>query len=162
MPVLTLDDRKTLIDSFAVAPEQLATAVKGLPKECWQYKPTPQAWSIHQIVIHIPDSEASGFVKFRKILSEPGCTLSLYDQDAFANSLDYHAQSMDDALELFRLMRRVTTAILRSLEEKFWQNKVIHPETGDYMLDDWLRLYEEHIPNHIKQMKRNYEAWEGR
>jgi hypothetical protein len=28
--------------------------------------------------------------------------------------------------------------------------------------DDWLDIYERHIPEHVDQMRRNYEAWKKR
>lgn len=156
---MTSQERILKIKSFAAAPDLLSNALHELPDKMWTYKPSPQEWSVHEIIIHIPDSEASGFVKFRKIVAEPGCRLSNYDQDAFANTLNYHGQSIDDALELFRLMRKMTTNVINSLPDSVWANEVVHPEQGKYTLDDWLDTYEAHIPLHISQMKRNFEKW---
>jgi hypothetical protein len=28
-------------------------------------------------------------------------------------------------------------------------------------MDDWLDVYERHIPDHVSQMKRNFEVWKN-
>ncbi len=48
---------------------------------------------------------------------------------------------------------------MKSLPEAFWSNTAYHPENGNMTLDDWLDVYERHVPEHIQQMSENYEAW---
>ena len=71
----------------------------------------------------------------------------------------YHEQSTEDALELFRWLRRKSYLLVKSLPEAFWSNTAYHPENGNMTLDDWLDVYERHVPEHIQQMSENYEAW---
>ena len=68
-------------------------------------------------------------------------------------------QSTDDALELFKMLRRNTYYLIKTLPESTWSNTVYHPENGTMTLDDWLDIYERHIPEHLDQMQRVYEAW---
>jgi hypothetical protein len=39
---------------------------------------------------------------------------------------------------------------------------VVHSENGMTTFEQWLKTYEEHVPIHIRQMKRNFEAWKTR
>lgn len=153
--------RQELIELFAAGYDQVRVALKELPEEMWKWKPAPDKWSVHEICIHLPDSEASGFVRLRKILAEPECTVGVYDQEAFADKLDYHGQDMNLALDLFGLMRKSSADILRKLPDDAWSMWVHHPERGTMSLDFWLEVYASHVPGHVKQMKRNLAEWEA-
>lgn len=153
-------NRKERIESYSKAYDKLIDALKEFPKEMWHYKPAPNKWSVHEIIIHITDSEAHSFCRARKFIVEPGSTVMVYDQDAWAIKLDYSQQSTDEALELFKLLRRNTYNVIKNLPEETWNNHITHPENGRMSMDDWLVMYDDHIPVHIRQMKRNLADWQ--
>ena len=156
---MTPAERYTKIAAYGGAPERLMHALKQFPKEMWQYKPAPNRWSIHEIIIHLADSEANSFVRCRCFVAEPGKTIMPYDQDLWASKTGYHRQDADDALELFRLLRKMSFDLIRMLPEQSWQSRIMHPESGEMLFERWLEIYEAHIPKHIEQMRRNYEVW---
>jgi hypothetical protein len=49
--------------------------------------------------------------------------------------------------------------MIRSIPESYWGRVIQHPESGEMTMDRWLQIYEGHIPLHIGQMQRNYDAW---
>jgi len=147
------------IDSYGRAHAELVEALKGFPREMWTFKPSPDRWSIHEIVIHIADSEANSYVRCRRFIAEPGESLMAYDENRWGQVLRYHAQSTEEAVELFRWLRSSSHHLIRSLPESTWSNTAYHPENGTMSLDDWLDVYERHVREHIAQMQSNYEAW---
>jgi uncharacterized damage-inducible protein DinB len=154
-------NRTELIKSFVSGAERLVQAVEVIPKEAYDYKPSPAAWSIREIIIHMPDSEASGFVRCRKIIAQSGVTVDVYDQDAWADKLNYAQADMNDALVLFAQMRRATIALLDNLDESVWtENFVMHPEDGKVNLECWLEMYAVHVDKHLEQIQHNVSAWE--
>jgi len=62
-------------------------------------------------------------------------------------------------LELFKWLRLSSYKLIQTLPESTWANTVYHSENGLMTLDDWLTVYERHIPDHVAQMQLNYEAW---
>ena len=129
----------------------------------WQWKPAPEKWSIHEVLIHIADSEANSFVRCRRFIAEPGSGVYGYNENKWAKNLDYHSQSIEDALELFRLLRKASYDLIKTVSEETWQTATVdHSESGVMSFEQWLKNYEEHIPVHIRQMKRNLEAWKNR
>ncbi len=156
---MTPAERKQKIDSYASATDQLAQALKGFPRQMWQYKPGPDRWSIHEVLLHIVDSEANSYIRCRCFLAEPGKSIMAYDENRWAASLHYHEQSTDEALELFRLLRQMSVRLITSFPEDVWSSKVLHPESGSMTLDDWLITYSNHIPEHIRQMQATWKAW---
>jgi hypothetical protein len=157
---MTSEERRQKIEQYGAGPAQLVEALKEFPREMWQWKPAPDRWSIHEILIHLADSETNAYIRARRLVAEPGKSVMAYDQDVWARELDYHARSTDDALELVRLVRKMTYDMLKTLPDAAWSHIVQHPEHGNYTFDRWLEIYAGHIPGHIAQMKRNFEAWQ--
>jgi len=156
---MTTDGRNRILESYGSAYEQLIAALEELPREMWTFKSSPERWSVHEIIVHIADSEANSFIRCRRFLAEPGSEVMAYDQDKWATALRYHEQSPDDALALFRLLRLTSYNLIKDLPESVWSNTIEHPENGTMTFDDWLHTYERHIPGHVAQMRRNHEEW---
>ena len=46
--------------------------MKQFPKEMWDFKSELNPWSIHNIIVHITDSEANSYIRCRRFIAEPG------------------------------------------------------------------------------------------
>jgi len=158
---MTREERQQKIDSYADGYDIVVEALEGFPAEMWQFKPAPDRWSIHEIVVHLADSEANAYVRCRRFIAEPGNAVMAYDQDAWAARLNYHQQSTEDALELFKWLRHTTFNLIRALPDAVWSNTATHPEHGSMSFERWLEIYEEHPRKHIAQMRQNHEAWKA-
>lgn len=156
---MTHPTRTQKIESYGRAYDLLTESLKQFPTEMWHFRPAPHFWTIHEIIVHIADSEANSFIRCRRFIAEPGQAVLGYDEQGWAIALNYHQQSTADALELFKWLRHNTYQLIRSLPETIWANTVTHSENGLMTMDDWLDVYERHIPEHLAQMQTNYEIW---
>ncbi|MEW6050178.1 MAG: DinB family protein [Candidatus Zixiibacteriota bacterium] len=157
---MTVQERQDKLVSYGKAPEQLRKALGDFPKEVWKYKPAPNRWSIHEIIIHLADAEANCYIRARRFVAEPGKAVMAYDQDSWAEKLGYHSQSADAALELFGLLRRMNHGLLKSVPQDVWDSHTVeHSEVGTMTLDQFLEIYDRHTPGHIRQMQENYRHW---
>jgi len=156
---MTAEERRKKIEAYGKGPAELAAELKEFPREMWQWKPAAERWSIHEILVHLADSEANSYIRARRFIAEPGKTVMAYDQEEWARKLRYPEQSPEEALELFRCLRRMTYKLIKPLPELVWANTVEHPEYGPMDFDRWLEIYAAHVPGHIKQMRGNLEAW---
>jgi hypothetical protein len=160
---MTDSERQAKIDSYGKAHDMLLEALARFPKEMWGYRPTEDQWSIHEIVVHITDSEANSYVRCRRFLAEPGEALMAYDEMRWGRELNYQDQNPDDALELFRWLRKMSYDLIKTAPQEVWSRESFHPEDGVITMDDWLNTYQRHIPDHISQMESVHESWlEGR
>ncbi len=154
--------RAARLAQYVAAYDQLTAALaqfEGLPAEFWHFRPRPGAWSVHEIVLHLADSEANSYIRLRRLAAEPGTTVLGYEQDRWARELHYPQQSLETALHTFRWLRQSSVELLRLLPESVWSHAVTHSEAGHYTAERWLELYAEHVPGHIAQMQRNLAAW---
>jgi uncharacterized damage-inducible protein DinB len=156
---MTPEERNQKINEYASAYDLLTKALANIPGEIWQYKPGPERWSIHEIILHIADSEANSYVRCRRFIAESGLSVMAYDEDTWARELRYHDLSPEDAIELFKCLRQLTYQLIQSLPSNTWANTVEHPENGTMTLDDWLEIYANHVTEHIQQIKATHNAW---
>jgi len=92
------ENRQKKIKSYGKAHQQLVTALKNFPPEMWNFRPAKNRWTIHEIIIHITDSEANSYIRCRRFLAEPGGTIFGYDEEKWAVELYYQDQSTDEGV----------------------------------------------------------------
>ena len=155
------DERRQVLESFGRAPALLTTVLRQLPKKMWLYKPSPERWSIHEIILHLADSEASSYVRCRHLIAEPGRAVAEFDPERWAGTLGYFHQSTREALEITRRLRKMTYQLLATLPEPVWSHAMEHPTEGEISLERWIERQERHIPHHIEQIEQNYSLWLG-
>ncbi len=153
------DQRTHTSEAYAMAHTPLVEALRHFPKAMWHVHADDDPWSIHEIIVHITDSEANSYARCRRCIAEPGQRVMAYDENRWASALHYHDQDTDDALELFKWLRLRTAKLIQTVPESVWSHPMEHPENGTMTLDDWLDTYERHVPEHLQQMQRIYEAW---
>src|SRR5262245_47204617 len=111
-------ERQQKIERYGNAYEQLVRAIREFPVEMWQFRAAPDGWTIHEVIIHITDSEANSYVRCRRAIAEPGSTVMGYDEPTWAKRLHYHERSTDDALELFKWLRRCSYLLVKDLPDE--------------------------------------------
>ncbi len=140
--------------------DELRAVLDEMPREMWRYRPAPGQWSVHEILVHLADSEANSYLRCRLLAAEPGRPVMAYDQDRWAEQLDYHRRSLDDAMAVLSAVRRSTLNFIRDLPEPVWSHSVVHEEYDrPYTFTDWLEVYTDHIPQHVAQIRANHAAW---
>ena len=152
-------NRTALIEAFAAGAVAVRDAWQRVPTEARRFRPAPGEWSPHELVIHLADADANGYLRFRKLVAEPGSIVPGYEQDAWAESLDYRGQDPDLAIDLMEHLRALTHPILASLADEIWAHSVTHSEVGRWTLEDWLRTYTRHVDDHLNQMEAAVSAW---
>jgi hypothetical protein len=157
---MTKQERNEKLELYGKGFELLIEALKDIPQEMWKFKPEPNEWSVHEVLVHLADSESNAALRARKLIVEPGGFLMGYDQDKWTIELDYHDQSYEDSLEIVRLVRKTTYELLKKQSDEIFEHSAKHPEYDEpYTFEKWLNIYSAHIPGHIEQIKNNYKIW---
>src|SRR6266404_5682055 len=141
-----------LLERFRRGAEILAVATTGAAGTELDFKPDGK-WSVRQIVCHLADAEAVGVMRFRLIAAEDQPTMSAWNQEAWANRLDYEKRKISQALDIFRTLRFANYELLKDLPEDAFQRTGTHVERGPLSLQQLLKLYAEHTENHVKQIQ---------
>jgi len=140
--------------------DMLMETLAQVPEEAMTFKPEPKEWSVHEVIIHLADSESIAAQQARLMVAEPGRTVMVYDPDDWANNLKYQDQDREEALHLLKYTRAFTYRWLKSLPEESFALSADYPgEEDPYVLDDLLFIYAKHIPGHIQQIENNVKLW---
>jgi hypothetical protein len=159
---MNTQERNKKIELYGRGYDLLKAALAVVPQEAMNFKPAPTEWSVHEVIIHIADSESNAALRARKLIVEPGGAIMAYDQDKWANTLNYHHQNLEDALEVTRLARKMTYELLKRQPDEVFIHSIVHPEYDEpYTFDKWIDIYSAHIPGHIEQIRENVKKYTG-
>ncbi len=147
-----------LLERFRRGPELLAVATTGAAGPELDFKPEHK-WSVRQIVCHLADAEAAAAMRLRQIIAEDNPTLPAWDQNAWAEKLDYEKRKISQALELFRVLRHSNFDVIKDLPESAFARTGTHTTRGKMSLLDFTRLIAEHAENHVKQIAQVRAAY---
>lgn len=154
-------DRTQLLESYKNGAADLQEALAALPSGMWRFKPAPNSWSIHEIAVHLADTEVQSHVRFRTVIAEPSTGIPSYDEYRWSEALDYSSQDIQASLRIISLMRESNHSLLATLPEPLWSNSCLHSVRGIETLDAMVRGYTAHMHQHIAQMKRCFQAWQA-
>lgn len=149
------------IEEYGRGFDRLISALSEIPREAWSFRPKPKEWSVHEIIVHMADSESMSALRARKLIVEPGSLLMAYEEATWADALEYNKQNVDAALEIIKYARQTTYELLKMQPDEVFTHSVIHPEFPDepYTFEVWVNIYSRHIPDHIDQINKTYQAW---
>jgi hypothetical protein len=155
MPIATPEQ----LARYNAAPSQVLAALEGLDETQLHHRPAEDEWSIHEIVIHLADSEVMGYERLRKTLAEEDATLTVYDEAQWAQKLSYQTQDRELAISLFRTLRASTSALFRFLPATAWELTSNHPERGKISVYDLFNIYLDHGEIHLQQIAHIKQAF---
>lgn len=140
---------RSKIESYAAGGAELANAYSGLSHAHLHAKPADGSWTLHQIAIHMMDSDLIGSDRLKRIACMDNPLLCNYDETAF--SLLPGTDQLDAlvACEMFQNNRTMTATILRALPDSAFLRTGIHTESGKTTLEQMLDKYIEHLRHHL-------------
>jgi uncharacterized damage-inducible protein DinB len=133
--------------------EKLTALIRGLDKQKLTQRPAPDKWSIAEILAHLADAEIVGAWRLRSVLAQNGTTIQSFDQNAWAGTFNYEKQDAATSLEMFRILRAGSLALLASMPQRLWENYGIHQERGKETVAHIVRMYAAHDLNHLSQVE---------
>lgn len=143
-----------LIKEYSLGYTMIWDAIEGLTEEELRYKPAPNKWSIHQILIHVTDSEISATPRLKKVLAEDEPILVSFDQDAWANTLSYDLLDREQYLHLFKLLRTSMQPILDNLTSEQSRRVGIYIDQERFTFKQLLEFRVQHVRDHLDQIER--------
>lgn len=142
------------IRRFEQGPAYLRRCVAGLSPTDLTAFPIPNTWSIHQIVVHLLDSDLIAVHRMKRIIAEDVPLLIGYDETRFAQTLAYHDTPLDQTLDLFDLNRRLFAPVLAALPDAAFDRYGVHNARGRVTLGEMVADYVEHLDHHLQFVKQ--------
>jgi uncharacterized protein YegL len=121
-------------------------------------RPAPGKWSIAEILAHLADTEIVGSWRMRLILGNDGTPIQGFDQDVWAETLNYVDRDPKESLKVFRVLRENNLAMLKSVPRKLWENHGMHSERGKETVERVVQMFAGHDLNHLQQIEKIAKA----
>ena len=147
--------------------EQNASVIVGLvsnlPLGQADWKPSPDAWSILEVMAHLLDEEREDFrARIDAVLHLPGEPWPPIDPQGWVKERDYASRDLGETLESFLAEREVSVSWLRDLTVVDWGVDYEHPALGSLRAGDLLASWLAHDYLHIRQLTRLHWQFHAR
>ena len=149
-----LVDGKDPVKLQSAAPARLAKLLKGLSPARARKRPSPDKWSIAEIVVHLADTEVVFGYLIRGIVGEPGTRIDGFDQDAWVAALHYDTRDLKKSFAEYRAFRQSNVALLKSLTPEQWRICGMHKNRGPETMETVVKMFAGHDLNHFQQIER--------
>lgn len=146
-------DRQTQLERFRTGFDDVQDALAGITPDELDRRPPGSDWTAREIAHHLADSEATAYVRLRRLVAEDNPVIAGYDEEAFARRLHYE-RPIEPSLDVLRAVREASLQLLVSLAPSEWERSGTHTDSGSYSVDDWLRIYAGHSHDHADQIRR--------
>lgn len=143
---------ETLYQDLAHGAEIIRTLVLGVTQVEAQVKPTPESWSILEVVCHLVDEEREDFrqrVDF--MLNRPGEIWPPIHPGAWVTERKYNERDLEQSLHDFLAERSISLAFLKGLESANW-NTSTTTQFGERKAGDLLGSWVAHDNLHMRQL----------
>ena len=144
---------ETLIERLAANAEVFAGLTKDLPAEQIAWKPSPEKWSILEVLAHLLDEEREDFrTRIDGVLHRPLEDWPPIDPQGWVEERGYASRDLDETLRDFLSEREQSVSWLRGLEAPNWEATYQHPALGPLRAGDLLASWLAHDFLHIRQL----------
>jgi hypothetical protein len=152
--ILDLLGDRNPIDVLPGTEAALRSAVKGLSPKQLATREAPRKWSIAQVLQHLADSDLVWGWRLRMVLSHDRPPITGYDQDLWADRLDYEHADAEQALRDFGVLRASNVRLVRRATPVDLDRIGVHAERGEESIRHMMKLYAGHDLLHLRQIER--------
>ena len=135
-------------------PQTVRELVSGRTAEELSRKPSPDAFSLRENVLHLRDIDVEGYERrVVRVLNEEHPFLPDVDGAKLAAERNYNAQPLGPALEAFAASRARSIALLRAASERDLERTAEMEGVGRVTLREMLQRWLEHDAGHVAEME---------
>jgi hypothetical protein len=135
--------------------ETIAALTRGLTDAQYRWKPTPDEWSLLEVLCHLYDEEREDFrTRVRLTLENPAADWPPIHPSDWVTERAYNAQDPAQKLEAWLAERRASLDWLRGLQNPNWQSTHTRPQFGSASAGQMLGAWVAHDHLHIRQLNQ--------
>ncbi|MEP6783888.1 MAG: DinB family protein [Acidobacteriota bacterium] len=152
--VLELVGERNPIDVLRDTPGAAARAMATLTPQQIKTPESPGKWSVAMVLRHLADTDVVWGWRMRLILAQDRPVITGFDQDLWAERLDYANADPNESLETFAILRRDNLRLIERATPEDLLRVGVHAERGEESAGYLVRLYAGHDLLHLNQIER--------
>ena len=150
---VTPELRADFIQTIKELPKKMAEAVRDLSEEQLDTPYRPAGWTVRQTVHHVADSHINSLCRFKLALTEENPTIRPYFEDRWAELADSFLP-VDVSLKILEGVHLRWAVLLESFSDEDFKRPLIHPDSGDWTVEQFLALYAWHSRHHTAHITK--------
>jgi hypothetical protein len=149
---------------FRTRLRQSATAIvalaEGVTLEQARWKPTPEEWSLLEVICHLHDEEREDFrQRLDLTLHHPEADWPPINPQGWVTERAYNQRDLPAIVAAFTQERERSLTWLDSLSHPDWSAAHTHPVAGSMTAGDMLGAWVAHDHLHIRQLNQLHWQW---
>jgi len=153
-------DHRQIVQQLDSQARMIRELVVGVETDQARWRPTPDAWSILEVVNHLYDEEREDFrTRVDYVLHRPGEDPPPIDPQGWVTARAYNERNLAESLTDFWGERHISLAWLLALRAPAWDNLYVHPAGFRLRAGDLLTAWAAHDLLHLRQLVELHYAW---
>ena len=142
----------TLHQELSNSGEIIRALLTGITQEDAQFKPTPETWSILEVICHLHDEEREDFrARLDSILNHPEQEFAVINPQGWITERKYNEQNFEQTKKKFFAERAKSLEWLNGLTNLDWE--IMHTDQyGSVTAGEMLSAWVAHDNLHIRQL----------
>ena len=151
----TASPLQAAVSMLEKTPGLLELLLRDVPMDLLQWKPSPERWSIGEVLAHMAIIEQLYEQRTRRMVLDESPELPRFEPP---DPAEMHKKSPKQHLEQFVGLRRAFAFYLHSIPSNAAGRTGRHPEMGSITLSQMLHELANHDLGHIRQIAELYRA----
>lgn len=143
-----------LVQALASTPVDLSVTLNAMGEQAAKFRPSPNSWSISDVVSHLAHVEKLYLARFQRVLDEDGPLLPEITPDESAHD---SSDRLPRLLARFEGARGETISLLRGTPDNDWGRPAVHETRGETDFHRLAELLLEHDVEHLNQVAAIWE-----
>jgi hypothetical protein len=147
--------RESALTRLAASADVVAALGRSVSDAQARWKPTPEEWSVLEVLGHLHDEEREDFRRrVDYILHRPDEAWPPIDPAGWVRERNYNERLWEPALDAFVRERQASLRWLEALPNPDWSASHRHPRLGLVSAGDMLAAWVAHDHLHIRQLNQ--------
>lgn len=144
-----MSKRTILLKALRSTPADLDAMLKRIGEEDARQRPTPDQWSLSDVLNHLIYVEGKYQARLKRVVDEECPHVPVIEPDETAHNLQIPPRQL---LAHFGQARSTTLQFLENLSMGQWQRPAVHPDLGQTTLRFLVQYLVDHDTEHLSQM----------
>ena len=153
-------NQEALADQLALQAHRIEVLVSGVSDEQMRWKPSPNDWSMLEVINHLTDEEREDFrTRLDILLHRPDDEMPPIDPQGWITSRAYNQRDPGESLANFLIERERSLTWLRGLTDPNWESSTLSPSGRSFHAGDMAASWAAHDLLHSRQLVELHWAW---
>ncbi len=157
-PYVHLLDGRAPDEVMRTTPTALNALLARFTAEEITTRPSPDKWSLRELLCHMADCEIAWAWRLRQVYGESNPTLQSFEQDPWARAYDGVRYTTEAALTTWRTVRMWNLALVETFSAEDKARPAMHPSAGPITLWTLVEIAAGHDLHHLAGLEKRAAA----